>query len=163
MITQQQKPSSTQLEAPVSDQIDRDLPSWHVNPEAFSYRVSTSRADSLKYALSGVLYMLRTQKNVRIQAAATVAVVVLGLWLEIEAWKWAILVLTIGIEWMAEFINAAIEAAVNLSSVEPHPMAKVSKDVAAGAVLVGAVVAAIVGLLLLGPPLWARLQGTGLL
>ncbi len=133
-------------------------PTWQIDPERYSYRVSSSRWASFKYALAGWLYMLRFQKNTRIQAVASMVVIALALWLELPAVSWAILILTIGLEWMAEFVNAAIEAAVNLSSAEPHPMAKVSKDVAAAAVLLGAVVAVIVGTLLLGPPLIERLK-----
>ncbi|MBN2471865.1 MAG: diacylglycerol kinase family protein [Anaerolineae bacterium] len=136
-------------------------PTWQIDPQHYSYRVSASRWASFKYALAGWLYMLRYQKNTRIQAAASIGVLVLAFWLQISALKWAILILTIGLEWMAEFVNAAIEAAVNLSSAGPHPMAKVSKDVAAAAVLLGAVVAIIVGALLLGPPLLERLQELG--
>ena len=132
---------------------------WAIDPERYSFKVSASRWASFKYALAGWLYMLRYQKNVRIQIAVTVGVVMMGLWLQIAPLEWAVLVLTIGMEWMAEFINAAVEAAVNLSSTDPHPMAKVSKDVAAAAVLLAAVVAVIVGLLILGPPLLVRLQG----
>jgi len=58
---------------------------------------------------------------------------------------------------MAEFINTAIEAVVDLASPVHHPLAKVGKDVGAGAVLVAAIAAALVGLLILGPPLWAKL------
>jgi diacylglycerol kinase len=57
----------------------------------------------------------------------------------------------------AEFINTAIEAVVDLASPVQHPLAKVGKDVGAGAVLIAALAAALVGLLILGPPLWARL------
>ncbi len=129
------------------------------NPEMYSPVVSTSRLASFKYALSGWLYMLRYQKNTRIQAAVSVAVVVLGLWLQISLLEWAILILTIAFEWMAEFINAAIEAAVNLATPEYHPMARISKDVAAAAVLLGAMASVVIGLLILGPPLLERLQG----
>jgi diacylglycerol kinase len=57
----------------------------------------------------------------------------------------------------AEFINTAIEAVVDLASPVQHPLAKVGKDVGAGAVLVSALAAALIGLLILGPPLWARM------
>jgi diacylglycerol kinase len=57
----------------------------------------------------------------------------------------------------AEFINTAIEAVVDLASPVHHPLAKVGKDVGAGAVLISALAAVLVGLLILGPPLWARL------
>jgi diacylglycerol kinase len=101
--------------------------------------------------------MLRRQKNTRIQLAATIAVVAVGFWLGIETEDWAVLVLTIGGVWTAEFINAAIEATVNLSATGIHPMAKVAKDVAGAAVLIAAVVALLVGALILGPHLAEKL------
>jgi len=55
---------------------------------------------------------------------------------------------------MAEFINTALEALVDIAAPDYHPLAKVAKDVAAAAVLVGALGAILIGLLLLGPPLW---------
>jgi diacylglycerol kinase len=57
----------------------------------------------------------------------------------------------------AEFLNTAIEAVVDLASPQKHPLAKVGKDVGAAAVLIAALAAVLVGLLILGPPLWARL------
>ncbi len=130
-----------------------------VDPQAYSPLVSTSRLASLRYALAGWLYMLRYQKNTRIQAVASIGVLLVGLWLQISAGEWAVIVLTVTMVWMAEFINAAIEAAVNLASPQIHPMAKVGKDVAAAAVLLGAVSSVLVGILIFGPPLLARLQG----
>jgi diacylglycerol kinase len=67
------------------------------------------------------------------------------------------MVLTIAMVFTAEFINTAIEAVVDLASPVHHPLAKVGKDVGAGAVLIAAIAAVLVGLLILGPPLWARL------
>ena len=130
-----------------------------VDPNHYSPIVSTSRWASFRYALAGWLYMLRHQKNTRIQAVATLLVLVLGLWLQITPGEWAVIVLTVTMVWMAEFINAAIEAAVNLASPDLHPMARVGKDVAAAAVLLGATSSLLVGILILGPPLLARLQG----
>src|SRR5512143_1865676 len=85
-------------------------------PEQYSPITSTSRLKSLRYALAGWLYMLRYQKNTRIQAAFSVLVFVLGFWLNLDPLEWAVLVLIITMNWMAEFINAALEAAVNLAS-----------------------------------------------
>jgi diacylglycerol kinase len=59
--------------------------------------------------------------------------------------------------WIAEFMNTALEALVDMSTEEFHPLAKIAKDVAAAAVLVGAVGAVLVGLLILGPPLFQKL------
>ena len=106
----------------------------------------------------GWLYMLRWQKNTRIQAVASVAVMVLAFWLEIDRISWAILILAITIVWMAEFLNAAVEAVINLASPELHPMAKVGKDVASAAVLLGVIASVLIGLLLLAPPLMDKLE-----
>jgi diacylglycerol kinase len=64
-----------------------------------------------------------------------------------------------GLVWMAEFVNSALEATVDLASPEAHPLAKVGKDVGAAAVLIAALAAAAIGVLVLGPPLAARLLG----
>jgi diacylglycerol kinase len=120
---------------------------------------SPNRVQSLGYALAGWLYMLRYQKNTRIMAVASIAIFLVGLWLSIDATSWAILVVAITGVWMAEFLNAAVEAVVNLASPEFHPMAKVAKDVAAAAVLLGAVASVLIGLLVLGPPLLLKLTG----
>ncbi|MFW5709265.1 MAG: diacylglycerol kinase family protein [Chloroflexota bacterium] len=128
-----------------------------IDPDKYSPMTSRNRFVSLGYAIAGWIYMLRRQKNTRIQAVASILVLALALWLEINALSWAVLILTITIVWMAEFLNAAVEAAINLASAELHPMAKVGKDVASAAVLLGVVASVLVGLLLLGPPLLDKL------
>ncbi len=120
-------------------------------------RRSPNRAASFCYAFAGLFYVLRTQPNARVHALATLCVVALGLWLQLDVVRWAILALTIGLVWMAELANTAIEAVVNLASPGLHPLAQTGKDVAAAVVLVGAIISVIVGLLILGPPLWAKL------
>ena len=130
----------------------------NVEPERRAARISTSRLDSFRHAFAGWWFMLRTQRNAWIHAVVSTAVFLLGLWLGLNRLEWAILLLTVAIVWMAEFINTALEAVVDLASPDLHPLAKVGKDVAAAAVLVGAVTAVLVGLLILGPPLWARLS-----
>ena len=130
-----------------------------IKPDEHSPVTSPNRIRSLGYAIAGCLYMLRRQKNVRILALASIAVLLLGLWLGISALEWAMLILTIAMVWMAEFINAAIEAAVNLASPDFHPMAKVAKDVAAAAVLLAVLASVIAGGLILGPPLLDKWRG----
>jgi diacylglycerol kinase len=90
-------------------------------------------------------------------SVASVAIMLLALWLRISRVELAILILTITIVWFAEFVNAGIEAAVDLASPQIHPMAKVGKDVASAAVLLGVVASLLVGLLLLGPALLEKL------
>jgi diacylglycerol kinase len=103
--------------------------------------------------------MIRTQRNAWIHALFSVVVFILGLWLGLSRIEWAIIFLTVGLVWMAEFVNTALEAVVDLASPTHHPLAKVGKDVAAAAVLVGATTAVVVGLLILGPPLWEKVMG----
>ena len=129
-----------------------------IDPERHSLITSQDRIGSFGYALAGCTYMLRRQKNTRIQAAATVAVIATGFWLRLEADKWALLVLAITSVWITEFINAAIEAAVNLHRTDYHPMAQVAKDVAAGAALISAIGALLIGVLILLPPILAAIQ-----
>ena len=68
------------------------------------------------------------------------------------------IILTMAMVWTAEFLNTALEAVVDLASPQHHPLAKVGKDVGAAAVLIAAAASVIIGLLLLGPPLWAKLK-----
>jgi diacylglycerol kinase len=117
---------------------------------------AASRLASFRYAFAGWWYMLRTQRNAWIHAVISTAVFALGLWLGLGRVEWAIIILTMGLVWTTEFVNTALEALVDLASPDLHPLAKVGKDVAAAAVLVGAATAVVVGLLILGPPLWAR-------
>src|SRR5215207_6783293 len=117
----------------------------------------TSRIAAFGHAFRGWGHVLKTQQNAWIHSLIASVVIALGLWLRLTWGDWAILVLTIAIVFTAEFINTAIEAVVDLASPVHHPLAKVGKDVGAGAVLVAALAAALVGLLILGPPLWARI------
>jgi diacylglycerol kinase len=126
--------------------------------ERLMARGSASRLNSFRHAFAGWWYMLRTQRNAWIHAVISTAVFVLGLWLGLSRLEWAIILVTIAVVWMAEFINTALEAVVDLASPDLHPLAKVGKDVAAAAVLVGAITAVLVGLLILGPPLWGRVS-----
>jgi diacylglycerol kinase len=120
---------------------------------------SRSRLASFRYAIAGLAHVLRTQRNAWIHAVASLAVVLLAFWLQPGLTQWAVLVLAMALVWMAEFINSALEAIVDLASPDVHPLAKVGKDVGAAAVLIAAVSAALVGLLILGPPLGQRLWG----
>lgn len=140
-----------------NDLIDSLTGTMKIDPDVYSPITSPNRIRSLGYAVAGWLYMLRRQKNTRIQSVASVIVVALALWLQIDLTSWAILILTITMVWMAEFLNAAVEACVNLATQDYHPMAKVGKDVASAAVLLAVVASILVGLLLLAPPLLRRL------
>jgi diacylglycerol kinase len=122
-------------------------------PRAFLAR----RARSFRYAFAGLGYVLRTQPNAWIHALATGAVFAVALWLEIGRSGWSLLALAMGLVWVAEIANTALEALTDLAAPGPDPLARTAKDCAAAAVLVAAGVAVIVGLLVLGPPLWDRI------
>ena len=117
----------------------------------------SSRAASFRYAFHGWGHVMRTQQNVWIHSTIAVIVFILALWLRLPPRDWAILILTSGMVFSAEFVNTAIEAVVDLASPDKHPLAKIGKDVGAAAVLVAALAAILIGLLLLGPPLWAKI------
>ncbi|GAP22947.1 diacylglycerol kinase family protein [Leptolinea tardivitalis] len=116
-----------------------------------------SRIHSFGHAFCGLGYVLRTQKNAYIHSLATILVICIALWLRIPASDFAILILTIGTVWTAEFINTSLEAVVDLASPEKHPLAKVGKDVGAAAVLIAAMSSVIIGLIILGPALLRKL------
>ena len=116
-----------------------------------------SRIDAFGHAFRGWGHVLRTQHNAWIHSIVAITVFILGLWLRLSLSDWAVLILTIATVFSAEFVNTAIEAVVDLASPDKHPLAKIGKDVGAGAVLVAALAAILIGLLILGPPLWVKL------
>ena len=116
-----------------------------------------SRWHSFGHAFRGWAYVLRTQRNAWIHALIATLVFILSFWLSLPLRDWAIIILAVGLVFGAEFINTAIEAVVDLASPVHHPLARVGKDVGAAAVLIAALVSILVGLLVLGPPLWSRL------
>lgn len=116
-----------------------------------------SRITAFGHAFRGWWYVLKTQHNAWIHLVFATGVILVGLWVGLKPIDWAVIVLTIAMVFTAEFINTAIEAVVDLASPVHHPLAKVGKDVGAGAVLVAALAGIVIGLLIIGPPLWARL------
>ncbi len=117
-----------------------------------------TRAQAFRYAFAGWRHVLRTQRNAWVHAVFTLAVFLMGLWLSLSRQEWAIILLTITLVWMAEIINTSLEAVVDLASPERHELARISKDAGAAAVLVTALASVLVGLLILGPPLWAKIS-----
>ncbi len=118
----------------------------------------TSLRQSVICAGRGLRHILCTERNARIHVAATVAVVLLGLWLDLELLEWAIIVTAITLVFVGEMLNTVAERLIDLIVSEPHPLAGQAKDVAAGAVLSASLAAAVLGLLVLGPRLWQRLS-----
>ena len=103
------------------------------------------------------MYVFHSQRNFRVHLVIAIVVGLVGLWLRLPVLSWAILTLTVGSVLVIEIFNTAAESLVDLVSPDYHPVAKRVKDLTAGAVLVAAIVSVVVGLLILGPPLLARL------
>lgn len=99
--------------------------------------------------------MLRGQVNARIHAALSLLVVGMGFWAGLSVVEWCFVVIAIAMVWMAEAFNTAIELVCDLSSPEFHPLVKQAKDIAAGAVLLAAIGAAMIGLMVFLPYLLA--------
>ncbi|MBN1400225.1 MAG: diacylglycerol kinase family protein [Anaerolineae bacterium] len=112
---------------------------------------------SIAFALAGLSYVLQSERNARIHLIIAALVVVCGLWVGISPYEWALLTLTIALVFCSEVLNTAIELMVDIAQPERDLIAKHAKDMAAGATLVAALAAAIVGVLILGPKLWARM------
>lgn len=116
-----------------------------------------SRLPAFRHAFSGLGYVLRTQKNAWIHALTTFLVIALALWLHLDLTRWALLIFAIGLVWLSEAFNTALEAFIDLVNPDTHPLARIAKDTAAAAVLVAAITAAIIGFLILGPPLFQKI------
>ena len=113
------------------------------------------RVRSFVFAGRGLWWLLFSQPNARIHAVATVAVVALGVWLSLAALEWCAVLLAVGFVWTAEGLNSALEALADRVAPEHHPLVGRAKDVAAGAVLAAAIIAAVVGVLVFGPKLFS--------
>lgn len=112
-----------------------------------------SRLLSFKNAFLGWWHVMRTQQNAWLHAIATVLALMMAFWLQLSVRDWAVLIITIAMVWIAEFLNTALEIVVDLASPEAHSLAKAGKDVGAASVLIAAASAVIIGILIMGPPL----------
>lgn len=112
---------------------------------------SKSIVSSFQYALTGIYYIISTQRNMKIHLAAAAGVFALAWCFDFSALEYIILTFTVGMVWTIEAINTAIEAVVDLASPGIHPLAKNAKDIAAGAVLISAGMSIIIGCLLFWP------------
>ena len=118
----------------------------------------SARIRSFRHALRGIGVTLATQHNAWIHAVATTITVAAGVGLRISRAEWLAVVLAIMAVWTAEALNTAFEALCNVASPEFHPLVERAKDVAAGAVLISAIGAAVIGLVVFAPRLLALLR-----
>ena len=141
-------PDGQELELGITGTMKLDPPGRPSNP---------NRLASVKYALAGLLYVLTHEQSIK--WATLVTLIVLGVWLQISVLSWALLTLALGGVWVTECVNTAIEAAIDLGTSAPHPLAKIGKDVASTAALVSTIVFVVIVLLILLPRVIDRLTG----
>ncbi|KUO51481.1 MAG: diacylglycerol kinase [Desulfitibacter sp. BRH_c19] len=108
---------------------------------------------SFYFAISGIRYAVKTQRNMKIHIFALILVIGAGLWLDLSAIEWSIVLVMAGLVIISEMLNTAIEALVDMETQEYHPLAKTAKDVAAGAVLIASIISIIIGLFIFGSKL----------
>lgn len=111
--------------------------------------------ESLRYAVEGIAYCMKTQRNMKIHLVIAIIALVLCVLLRISRVELMLAIVSISMVFICEIINTAVERAVDTATLEYHPIAKIAKDVAAGAVLVAALNSIIIGLLIFGRYLWA--------
>ena len=111
----------------------------------------TGRIRSFRHAIAGIVRMIRCQHNAWIHATATLIVLAAGLLVHVSAGDWCWIILAISIVWTAEALNTAFEFLADAASPEFHPLVRDAKDVAAGAVLLTAIAASIIGVIIFWP------------
>src|SRR5438093_1552549 len=110
-------------------------------------RRGPSLIESFNYALEGIIHVLRTHRNMRIHFAIAIVVLVAALWVGVDRFELIALIIAIAFVLIAEMVNSAIEAAIDVATTSFDPLAKLAKDIAAGAVLIASVTAVGVGYL----------------
>lgn len=120
------------------------------NASSFSWK---ARLKSFVYAWEGIVSFFRWEHNAQIHLGVTFLVLVLSVTLRVNKWEAIAVVFSIALVWIAEMFNTAIEKTIDFISTEKHPQIKLVKDIAAGAVLIAAIAAVIVGCFIFIPKL----------
>ena len=123
---------------------------------------AAGRIASFVHAIEGLCFLVRNEPNMRIHIGLAALVIVLGVWLRIALAEWRWLILAMALVLAAEALNTATEQACNAVSRSYNPAIKAAKDVAAGAVLIAAVAAALIGVSVFGPHLLQRPSNTAM-
>jgi diacylglycerol kinase (ATP) len=110
-----------------------------------------ARLKSFGYALQGIAFMLKTQHNAWLHGVATIAVIVLAVYCHVSASDWRWLIVAMGMVWVGETINTAVEYVCDVVSPDYNHAVKHAKDIAAGGVLIAAVASLVIGVLTFWP------------
>lgn len=113
---------------------------------------------SFGYAFEGIFTCIKKERNMKIHCAAAVLVTIAGFLFQISIVEWCICLVLFGLIPALELVNTSIEAVVDLVTDEKKPLAKVAKDTAAGAVLIAAIMAAVIGCIIFLPKVIAFLK-----
>ena len=106
---------------------------------------------SLGYAISGIIQCIQKERNIKIHLVFMFLVIICGFLFRLSITEWLVCILLFGLVISLELVNTAIEAVVDLCTQEYHPLAKIAKDTAAGAVLISAIASVVIGLIILVP------------
>ncbi len=101
--------------------------------------------ESVRCAWRGIIYAFRTQRNMGIHLAIAIFALAASVWFELNVMEWLLILLAITLVFVTEILNTAVEVVVDVLERERRPTAMIIKDLAAGAVLVCAIVAALIG------------------
>lgn len=123
-----------------------------------SKRELTAFFNSFVYAWHGLVYAVRTQRNARVHMLLGSLALLLGVVLRISPVEFAMVFVAITLVFIAEMFNTVAEACIDLVTREYHPLARIAKDVAAGAVLLNAMLSVLIGALVFIPHLWPLAQ-----
>ncbi|MBN1927248.1 MAG: diacylglycerol kinase family protein [Prolixibacteraceae bacterium] len=121
-----------------------------MNNKKFSFR---KRLLSFRYAFNGICLLFRNEHNAWIHLVITLAVIGFGIWLPLSVTEWILVIFAVGFVFSAEMFNSALEKLADAVDRQPNEKIKAAKDMAAGAVLVKAIAAAILGLIVFIPHL----------
>nr|WP_049788793.1 diacylglycerol kinase family protein [Paenibacillus lautus] len=108
--------------------------------------------------MRGILTAVQTERNMKIHIAAALIVFIAAALLQLDRIRWLFLLLAVSVVFIAELVNTAVEAIIDLVSPEEHVLARVAKDTAAGAALVAAVFAVVIGIMVFYEPVWKWIQ-----
>lgn len=114
--------------------------------------VKSSLRATFTFAIQGIIHAFKAERNMKVHIAATAIVFIAGVLLGLTPLRWLFLALAVTLVISAELINTAVEAVVDLVSPDEHPLARIAKDTAAGAVLITALFAVVVGIMVFYEP-----------
>lgn len=106
---------------------------------------------SLGYAISGIIQCIQKERNIKIHLVFMFLVIICGFLFRLSITEWLVCILLFGLVISLELVNTAIEAVVDLCTQEYHPLAKIAKDTAAGAVLISAIASVVIALIIFVP------------